>query len=177
MKSIVIWLTGLSGAGKSTTATVLHTKFIHNGYQSVIADADTMNYRVKLGFDIESRKQAVNIMIYTVRNLIEFQKTNIVIVSCISPLQEMRDLARHIITKYSDAQFYEVFVNTPIEICEQRDPKYLYKKYREGFIRDMSGLDSPYEAPLNPDINLLYTADTTPEINAEYIFKKVVAGT
>jgi len=155
-KSTVVWITGLSGAGKTTTANALNEKLKAEGIRSAVADSDVLRLdsNKPIGFDIESRWKAVNNMIYAVRNMIEFQGAEVVIVAMISPLIEMRDLARNILTKYSNAKFIEVFMDTPLEICEERDPKGLYKKYRDGFIKNMSGLDSPYEAPEFPEVRI-----------------------
>ena len=156
MKPTVVWITGLSGAGKTTTANALNEKLKAKGYESTVADADTLRYQSKtpIGFDIEGRWKAVNIMIYVVRNMIEFQRAEVVVVASISPLRQMRALARDILTKYCNARFIEVYMDTPLEICEERDPKGLYKKFRAGLIKDMSGIDSPYEVPEWPDIRI-----------------------
>jgi adenylylsulfate kinase-like enzyme len=86
--------------------------------------------------------------------MFEFQKAEIVIVSMISPLKEMRDNARNILTKYCKAKFIEVYMDTPLEICEQRDPKGLYKKARAGEIKDFTGIDSPYQIPEFPEVRI-----------------------
>jgi len=86
--------------------------------------------------------------------MITFQKAKLVIVAMISPLQSMRNNAREILTKYCDANFIEVFLDTPLEICEERDPKGLYKKARAGEIKDFTGIDSPYEAPEFPEVRI-----------------------
>ena len=158
MKPVVIWFTGLSGAGKTTIANALNFKLKIEGIRSSVADGDTLRLDTKtpIGFDIEGRWMAVNRMIYAVRNMIECQKAEAVIVASISPLMEMRKQARHILTSYSHANFIEVFVDTPLEICEQRDVKDLYKKFRDGLIKDMSGIDSPYEADANVEVWLPY---------------------
>jgi adenylyl-sulfate kinase len=154
MKPTVIWLTGLSGAGKTSIANALNFKLKIEGIRSAVADADTLRYQSKIpiGFDIEGRWKAVNRMIYAVSNMIQCQKAEAVIVASISPLIEMRKFARHILTSYSQANFIEVFVDTPLEICEQRDVKGLYKKFRGGLIKDMTGIDSPYEADANVEV-------------------------
>jgi adenylyl-sulfate kinase len=158
IKPTVIWLTGLSGAGKSTIANALNFKLRIEGIRSGVVDSDTLRLNTKtlVGFDIEGRWVAVNRMIYAVKNMIEFQKAEVVIVASISPLIEMRKQARHILTSYSQVNFIEVFVDTPLEICEQRDVKGLYKKFRDGIIKNMSGIDSPYEADANVEVWIPY---------------------
>ena len=158
MQPKVIWLTGLSGAGKTSIANALNFKLKIEGIRSAVADGDTLRLDTKtpIGFDIEGRWMAVNRMIYAVRNMIECQKAEAVIVASISPLIEMRKQARHILTSYSQANFIEVFVDTPLEICEQRDVKGLYKKFRDGLVENMSGIDSPYEADASVEVWLPY---------------------
>lgn len=159
MKPTVVWITGLSGAGKTTVAKALYEKCIFQCKTGFLDGDNIRNYfeenkgRV-YGFSIEERKQFVNNVVYMARNMIEFQATKIVIVALISPLREMRDSARDILTKYCDARFIEVFMDTPLEICEQRDPKGLYKKVRAGEIKDFTGIDSPYEASEWPEIRI-----------------------
>ncbi len=156
MKPTVVWITGLSGAGKSTVANALNDKCKANGYRSAVADSDflRLDSKTPIGFDIEGRWRAVNTMIYAVRNMVEYQRAEIVIVTSISPLVAMRDTARDILTKYSKVKFIEVFMDTPLEMCEERDPKGLYKKFRDEIIKNMSGIDSPYEAPAWPEIRI-----------------------
>jgi adenylyl-sulfate kinase len=159
MKPTVVWLTGLSGAGKTTVANALYDKCIFQ-YKTGLLDGDVIrkyleeNKVKKYGFSLEDRKQFVNNVVYIARNMIEFQATKVVIVALISPLKEMRDNARHMFEKYSNARFIEVYMDTPLEICEERDPKGLYKKARAGEIKDFTGIDSPYQAPEFPEIRI-----------------------
>lgn len=106
------------------------------------------------GYSIEDRKQFVSNVVYIARNMIEFQNAKVVIIALISPLREMRDNARNIFTKYSNANFIEVYMDTPLRTCEQRDPKGLYKKARAGEIKDFTGIDSPYEVPEFPEVRI-----------------------
>lgn len=159
MKTTVVWITGLSGAGKTTIAKALYEKCIFQ-YKTGLLDGDDIrkyleeNKERKYGYSLEDRKQFVNNVVYIARNMIEFQSTKVIIVALISPLKEMRDNARHIFEQYSDARFIEVFLDTPLEICEERDPKGLYKKARAGEIKEFTGIDSPYEAPKFPEIRI-----------------------
>ena len=158
MKPIVIWLTGLSGAGKTTVAKALETRLKNENLKVSILDGDAVrNYLIEnkgkvYGYSLEERKQFVNNVIYMARNQLEFQKTDVVIVAMISPLQSMRNNARDILTKYCDANFIEVYIDTPLEICEQRDPKGLYKKARAGEIKNFTGIDSIYERAINAEV-------------------------
>jgi adenylyl-sulfate kinase len=155
MKPTVVWITGLSGAGKTTVANALYEKCIFQ-YRTGLVDGDVIRAKhdKPIGFDMESREKMVNKAIYMTKNMICFQKAKLVIVAMISPLRSMRDSARDILTKYCDANFIEVYMDTPLEICEQRDPKGLYKKARAGVIKEFTGIDSPYEAPEFPEIRI-----------------------
>jgi len=112
-----------------------------------------------------------NVAVYSARNMFEFQKAEIVIVSMISPLKEMRDNARDILTKYCKAQFIEVYMDTPLEICEQRDPKGLYKKVRAGEIKDFTGIDSPYQIPEFPEVSI--SREMTVEKAVDIIYNRI----
>ena len=125
MKPTVVWITGLSGAGKTTVAELLEQYCFYKGHKVGLLDGDVIRatYEKPKGFDMKSRERMVNEMVYRVRNMIEFQKVDVAIVAMISPLQSMRDNARKLLTSYSGAKFVEVYLDVPLEICEQRDPK------------------------------------------------------
>lgn len=151
-KSKVIWFTGLSGSGKSTIAQGLEKKLFENGFFSQILDGDNVRTGIcnNLNFDISDRTE-------NIRRIAEVSKLFcdsgiICLNSFVSPTIGIRDLAKKIIGREN---FIEVFVNTPLEICERRDVKGLYKKAREGQIKNFTGIDSPFENPLNPDFELL----------------------
>jgi adenylyl-sulfate kinase len=156
MKPTVIWITGLSGAGKTTTANALKDFLKEKGYKVGTVDGDDVRrlFDKPVGFSIMDRIKANNAAVYAARNMFEFQKVEIVIVSMISPLKEMRDNARDLLTKYCKARFIEVYMDTPLEICEQRDSKGLYKKARTGEIKDFTGIDSPYQIPEFPEVRI-----------------------
>ena len=161
MINSVIWITGLSGSGKTTLARALSSCI----EDSIVLDGDEVRNSLekKYGFSVSERITFVNNVIYMARNAIEFKKAKVVIVALISPLKEMRDTARDIITKYSNAKFIEVFIDTPLEMCEKLDPKGLYKKARAGLIKDFTGIDSPYETPSNPEFTI-HNQNTEPSI-------------
>jgi adenylylsulfate kinase len=147
----VFWFTGLSGSGKSTLAFLLEKKLFENGYSVVILDGDNVRTGLNnnLGFSLEDRKE-------NIRRIAEVAKlflTNghVCIVSFISPTIEIRQRAKEII---GENDFVEVFIDTPVELCEQRDVKGLYKKARAGEIEDFTGVNAPYEIPLQPDIHI-----------------------
>jgi adenylyl-sulfate kinase len=147
-KGLVIWLTGLSGAGKSTLANALKKSLDDQRKNNVILDGDylRMGLNQDLGFSDGDRKESI-------RRASEVAKLMadsglIVIVALISPFADDRDMARK---RIGDSRFIEVFVNTPLVVCEQRDPKGLYRSSRLGLHKNMTGIDSPYQPPLRPD--------------------------
>lgn len=174
-KPCVIWLTGYSGSGKSTIANILDT-YLHNaGYHSYILDGDNIRLGLNknLGFSNEDRKE-------NIRRIAEVAKLfadagSIVITAFISPFIEDRQIARDIISENFD--FIEVYVEADLAICEERDPKGLYKKAKAGLIKNFTGIDSPYEPPVNPEIRLK-TSEYEPEISAriilEYLYKNKI---
>lgn len=158
----VIWLTGLSGSGKSTIAEEMIKKFEKYNIKYVLLDGDQIRKVIKeSGFDYASRKKH-NLNVAYIASLFESQG-NVVIVSLVSPFKEVRDECRKLCKN-----FIEVFVDTSLEICEQRDVKGLYKKARTGEIKDFTGISSPYENPINPEIHIK-TSDSSAEESAKYI--------
>ena len=147
---LVIWFTGLSGSGKSTIANELDLELNSRGLKTYVLDGDNvrMHLNKDLGFSPEDRKENIR-RISEVAKLFADSGT-IVMTAFISPYSEDRKSARNVI----GSDFIEVFVNTPIEECIKRDPKGLYKKAIAGEIKGFTGIDSPYEKPLNPEISL-----------------------
>lgn len=149
--SFVVWFTGLSGSGKSTIANELEKALVEKGIRTYSLDGDNIRSGLNkgLGFSEEERHENLR-RIAEVGKL--FVDAGLVTLSAfISPSREDRKLAREII---GEENFVEIFVNTPLEICEARDVKGLYKKARAGEIKQFTGIDSPYEAPQNPDIEI-----------------------
>ena len=148
--STVIWLTGLSGSGKSTIANELAIKLQENGRLAYVLDGDNirMGLNKDLGFSDEDRKE-------NIRRIAEVAKllsdTGIIVITAfISPFIEERKNAKEIISKDNWKNFFEVYVKADLEVCENRDPKGLYKKARAGEIKQFTGIDSPYEEPDRP---------------------------
>ncbi len=146
----VLWLTGLSGSGKSTIAIGLEQALFTAGFFPQMLDGDNVRMGINnnLGFSLEDRAE-------NIRRIAEVAKLYahsgiVVLCSFISPTREMRKLAADIIGD----DFLEIFVDTPLEICEARDVKGLYAKARRGEIKGFTGIDSPYEAPENPFLRL-----------------------
>jgi len=150
-KGVVIWLTGLSGCGKSTIASKLQEDLFQLGCQVYILDGDNIRHGLNgdLGFSPEDRKENIR-RIGQVAHLFADAGT-IAITSFISPYQKDRDQARSLM---KEGEFVEVFVKAPLSICEDRDPKGLYKKARDGVIKEFTGISAPYEEPVNPEIIL-----------------------
>ena len=150
-KSGIIWLTGLSGSGKSTIANAAARELFEQGYQVTVLDGDNVRHGLNkdLGFSDDDRKENIR-RIGEVAKLFVEQGT-IVITAFISPFQEDRHIVRQLV---EDGEFHEVFVKCDLNVCEERDPKGLYKKARDGEIPFFTGIDSPYEEPASPELVL-----------------------
>ena len=158
-RSCIIWLTGLSGAGKSTVADLLEQKLNKQDKHTFLLDGDNLRHTLNqdLGFSDYDRNENIRRIGHVGKLMVDAGL--IVIASFISPFEKQRKLTRELFEK---DEYIEVFLNTPIEVCEQRDPKGLYKKARSGLIKDFTGIDSAYEKPENPEITLdgeKYNAD------------------
>ncbi len=165
-----IWFTGLSGAGKTATAEVLTTLLLEHGKQITQLDGDVIRTHLSkgLGFSKEDRDTNILRIGFVAGELVRHKGT--VICAAISPYRATRDECR---TMVGSEQFVEVFMDTPIEVCESRDIKGLYAKARRGELKGFTGVDDPYEAPINPEITLK-TVGVTPEENARLIVKHLV---
>ena len=165
-KPCVVWFTGLSGSGKSTIANILEQKLHTIGKRTYLLDGDNVRHGLNkdLGFTDTDRVE-------NIRRVAEVSKLMvdaglITLVSFISPFKSERQMARDLL---SSDEFFEIFVNTPLEECEKRDPKGLYKKARAGELKNFTGIDSLYEEPENPDI-ILDTASS----NAEELTDQII---
>ncbi|UHH05911.1 adenylyl-sulfate kinase [Bacillus subtilis] len=150
-KSSILWLTGLSGSGKSTIANAAARELFEQGYQVIVLDGDNIRHGLNkdLGFSDEDRKENIR-RIGEVAKLFVQQGT-IVITAFISPFREDRQQVRELVKA---GEFNEVYIKCDLDICEQRDPKGLYKKARNGEIPFFTGIDSPYEEPEAPELVL-----------------------
>lgn len=168
-KSSVIWLTGLSGSGKSTVANELAVMLQNNGKLAYVLDGDNirMGLNKDLGFSDNDRKENIR-RIAEVAKLLSDAGV-IVITAFISPFREERENAKNII---GVGDFMEVYIEAPLEICEQRDPKGFYKKARAGEIPMFTGINSPYEEPLKADL-VISTENNTPQACVEIIYKNL----
>jgi adenylylsulfate kinase len=186
-KGCVIWFTGLSGSGKSTIANTLDHKLHQSGMHSVVLDGDNVRHalnagtsmlveshgeefaqRFGLGFSAIDREENIR-RIGAVAQL--FSQAGIIsLTAFISPYRIDRDRVRNSLVP---GEFIEVFVDTPIEVCEERDPKGLYKKARAGELKGFTGIDDPYEAPASPEL-VLFAAEKTPEQLADEVIAYLV---
>ncbi|MDP2438598.1 MAG: adenylyl-sulfate kinase [archaeon] len=150
-RGVVLWFTGLSASGKSTIANVVDHKLHSLGKHTMVLDGDNvrMGLNKNLGFSAEDRSENIR-RIGEVSKL--FSDSGLITITAfISPYRTDRDNVRQVLP---EGEFFEIFVNTPLEVCEARDPKQLYKKARAGIIKGFTGIDDPYEAPLVPDLEL-----------------------
>ena len=169
-RGLVLWLTGLSGSGKSTLARGLEKKLYKEGILTKLLDGDNLRTGLNagLGFSEEDRME-------TIRRISEVSKLMvnagvITICSFISPTDKIRNLAREII---GPENFIEVYVSTPLQVCEERDVKGLYKRARSGEIKDFTGISSPFDVPVCPDIEI-DTSKVGIKESVDQIFAKII---
>lgn len=169
-RGLVIWMTGLSGSGKSTIALLLERMLHSDGYLCQLNDGDNIRHGLSnnLGFSSSDRLENIR-RIAEVNKL--FLNCGVIAINCfVSPTVAIRKIARDIV---GEQHFLEVFVDTPLEVCEQRDVKGLYKKARAGKIKDFTGIDAPFEAPIDPAITLS-TANKSPLDSAQELYKHIL---
>jgi adenylylsulfate kinase len=158
-RPVTLWLTGLSGAGKSTIANALELALVERGRHTYLLDGDNVRMGLcrDLGFSDTDREENIRRIAEVARLFVDAGL--IVITAFISPFQRDRAIARDVI---GDKAFVEVFIDTPLSECERRDPKGLYGKARSGVIKNFTGIDSAYEGPVNPDIRINTLVDDLP---------------
>lgn len=156
-KPVILWFTGFSGSGKSTVAGALESALHQQGVHTYLLDGDNVRHGLckDLSFSDEDRVE-------NIRRVGELSKLMIdaglvVLTAFISPFQAERDMVRKLV---SDGEFIEVFLDTPLDVCEQRDPKGLYKKARAGEIKHFTGIDSDYQVPVSPEIRIDTSANS-----------------
>ena len=169
-KNKVLWLTGLSGCGKSTIARELEKKLYQKNILCYVLDGDNIRHGLNsdLGFSKKDRQENIRRVAHVAKLMYESAIT--VIVCFISPYQKEREYARELI----GADFMEIFVDCPLELCEKRDAKGLYKKARSGEIKDFTGISAPYQAPKNPQL-ILKSGQKTPQECADEIISTFFA--
>ena len=151
----MVWFTGLSGAGKSTVANLVEKKLHALGHHTYLLDGDNVRHGLNkdLGFTEADRVENIRRVAEVARLMVDAGL--LTLVSFISPFRAERDLAR---SRVEPGEFCEVYVDTPITVAEERDPKGLYKKARRGELKNFTGIDSPYEPPETPELRIDTTA-------------------
>lgn len=150
-KPAILWFTGLSGSGKSTIANAVESKLLSMGKHTYLLDGDNIRMGLNKGLGFSELDRIENI-----RRIGEVAKLfvdagTLVLTAFISPFQKERDSVRSLVQENA---FIEIYIDTPLSVCESRDPKGLYLKARKGEIADFTGISSPYEAPINPEIHI-----------------------
>jgi sulfate adenylyltransferase len=169
-QGVCIWFTGLSGAGKSTTAEILTWLLMERGRRVTVLDGDVVRTHLSkgLGFSKADRDTNVRRIGFVASELVRLG--GVVICAVVSPYRAARDDVRNMV---GDDQFVEVFVNTPLDVCEARDVKGMYAKARRGGLNGFTGIDDPYEPPDHPEITL-DTVNHTPQENANFIIEYLI---
>ncbi|NSL52239.1 adenylyl-sulfate kinase [Calidifontibacillus erzurumensis] len=170
--SFVIWFTGLSGSGKSTIANALAKKLFEKEIKNYVLDGDNIRHGLNrdLGFSDKDRTENIRRIGEVAKLFVD--SGQVVLTAFISPFRTDRELVRNLLEK---DEFIEVYVKCPLEDCEKRDPKGLYKKAREGIIPEFTGISSPYEEPIDPEITLetnKYSIDQCVEQLIDYLSSK-----
>jgi len=170
-RGFCLWFTGLSGAGKTTIADVLLVRLMEHGRQVTSLDGDVVRTHLSkgLGFSREDRDTNILRIGFVAAEVV--RHNGVAVVAAVSPYQAARDEVRGMV---GGDRFLLVHVATPLEVCERRDPKGLYARARRGETRGVTGIDDPYEAPVNPDL-VLQTESVTPEENAQRVLDVLVA--
>ena len=150
-KPTILWFTGFSGSGKSTVANALESALNQLGVHTYLLDGDNVRHGLceDLGFTDEERVENIRRVGETAKLMVDAGL--VVLTAFISPFQSERDMVRNLV---EDGEFIEVFLDTPLEVCETRDPKGLYKKARAGEIKHFTGIDSDYQIPASPEIKI-----------------------
>ncbi len=189
-RGCVVWFTGLSGCGKSTVANVVDQKLHARGIHTTVLDGDNVRHglnaspqileplgpeyakRFGLGFSAEDRQENIR-RVGAVTEL--FAASGLItLVAFVSPYRQDRASVRERVEAARAGDFVEVFMDTPLEVCEARDPKGLYQKARAGEIKGMTGIDAPYEAPEAPEVHL-QGGDQTPDVLADQVIAYLVS--
>ena len=150
-KSCILWFTGLSGSGKSTVANAVESKLLALNKHTYLLDGDNIRMGLNIGLTFSDEDRIENIRRIGEVSKLFVDAGTIVLTAFISPFQKERDAVRSLM---QEDEFIEVFIDTPLEVCESRDPKGLYEKARAGEIPNFTGISSPYEAPSHPEIHV-----------------------
>jgi adenylylsulfate kinase len=156
-KPCILWFTGLSGSGKSTLANAVESRLFELGKHTYLLDGDNIRLGLNKGLSFSDEDRIENIRRIGEVSKLFVDAGMIVLTAFISPFQKERDAVRALV---KEGEFIEVFVDTPLEVCETRDPKGLYQKARKGEIPSFTGISSPYEGPLHPEIHIYTNTQT-----------------
>ena len=175
-QACLLWFTGLSGAGKSTIANLIEKRLLSMNRHTYILDGDNVRHGLNkdLGFTAQDRVENIRRVAEVAKLMVDAGL--IVLASFISPFRAERRMVRDLL---EPGEFLEVFVDAPLSVAEERDPKGLYKKARRGELKNFTGIDSPYEPPEQPDIRLdttLMTADQAADEIVEHLLKRGISG-
>jgi adenylylsulfate kinase len=171
--SLVIWFTGLSGSGKTTLAQNLEKVLYSKGYLTQVLDGDNIRSGINNNLKFTEEDRLENIRRIAEVSKLLIHSGVITLNSFISPTEDIRNMAKEIIGREN---FFEIYVNAPLEICEQRDVKGLYEKARRGEIKNFTGIDSPFDPPQNPDLEIktdVLSIKDSVELIMERVIKKV----
>ena len=166
---LALWLTGLSGAGKTTLANVLAQRLYDNGYHAYVLDGDNLRHGLNRDLDFSEAARHENVRRMAEVAALMYDAGLITLAACISPFRSERDFARSLLPP---GRFVEIFVDTPLAVCERRDAKGLYRRARAGEITNFTGIDSPFERPANPELvidNTCRTPDQCADIVMDYL--------
>lgn len=165
-KPCILWFTGLSASGKSTIANDVEVKLCDLKKHTYLLDGDNVRLGLNKGLTFSDEDRVENIRRIGEVSKLFIDSGNIVLTAFISPFRDDRESVRQMVKAY---EFIEVFIDTPLEICELRDPKGLYKKARQGSIKNFTGITSPYEVPLRPEIHIKTENKTIEEASIDVI--------
>lgn len=165
-KPCILWFTGLSGSGKSTIANAVESRLQELGKHTYLLDGDNIRLGLNRGLTFSDDDRVENIRRIGEVSKLFVDAGVIVLTAFISPFQRDRDAVRSLV---EEGEFIEVFIDTPLDICENRDPKGLYQKARNGEIPNFTGISSPYESPVNPEIHIVNHNITVENISWQII--------
>lgn len=165
-KPCILWFTGLSGSGKSTVANAVESKLLELEKHTYLLDGDNVRMGLNKGLSFSDEDRIENIRRIGEVSKLFVDAGTIVLTAFISPFQKERDAVRELVEA---DEFIEVFIDTPLEVCESRDPKGLYQKARKGEIPNFTGISSPYEAPVKPEIHVLNDEITIEDVTEQII--------
>ena len=165
-KPCILWFTGLSGSGKSTIANAVESKLLELNKHTYLLDGDNIRMGLNVGLTFTDEDRIENIRRIGEVSKLFVDAGTIVLTAFISPFQKERDAVRALV---NENEFIEVFIDTPLEVCESRDPKGLYKKARTGEIPNFTGISSPYEAPEKPEIHIVNDKISLEDITEQII--------